>query len=111
VLVEEVMDDDLNIGELDYLYNECTKYLDAEDAENASEYLDRFCALYLESTFKVAGEISKLEDKFEEVSEEEKPLWKGLVEKLREDYAFLNEHLRGIINIQQELGLTNAPKE
>jgi len=105
------MDDDLNIGELDYLYNECAKYLDAEDAENASEYLDRFCALYLESTFKVAGEISKLEDKFEEVSEEEKPLWKGLVEKLRKDYAFLNKNLRILTETQQKHGLTNAPTE
>jgi hypothetical protein len=105
------MTDELNLKELDYLYNECMKYLDGEDAKNASEYLDRFCALYLQSCFIVAGEISKLEDQLGKVSEEEKPIFKNLIGKLRKDYAFLNQNLSELTKTQQETGLTNAPTE
>lgn len=105
------MDDLLNLKELDFLYNECFKYLNDGDAENASEYLDRFCALYLQSSFIVAKEISKLEDVLEKASEAEKPKWNNLIIMLKKDYAFLNRNLRILTETQQEMGLTHAPRE
>jgi len=105
------MDDPLNLKELDFLYNECFKYLNDGDAENASESLDKFCALYLQSSFIVAKEISKLEDMLKEADEAEKPKWNDLIIMLRKDYAFLNRNLRMLTETQQEMGLTNAPRE